>query len=93
MKCLKLFGLTDFEYGVLRETLKVPCGKVSSYGRIAEAIGKPKAARAVGRALNKNPLPGVVPCHRVIRSDGSIGGFFKGVNEKRRLLESEGVVS
>jgi methylated-DNA-[protein]-cysteine S-methyltransferase len=56
---------------------------------VAEKIGNPKAFRAVGQALKKNPLPGIVPCHRVIRSDGKLGGFSKGLKEKERLLKSE----
>jgi methylated-DNA-[protein]-cysteine S-methyltransferase len=74
-------------YGVLR---KVPKGSVTTYKDIGNAL-KSKAYRAVGNAMNKNPYAPKVPCHRVIRSDGFVGQFAKGKNEKIRLLKSEGV--
>ena len=80
---------TDFEKDVYRAVARIPRGEVRSYGWVARAAGKPGAARAVGNALNKNPYPGPIPCHRVIRSDGSIGGYAKGARAKRRLLEAE----
>lgn len=67
----------------------IPCGQTRSYKWVAGKIGNPQAFRAVGQALKKNPLPGIIPCHRVIRSDGKLGGFSKGSKEKKRLLESE----
>lgn len=82
---------SDFErsvLGTLRE--EVPFGEVVPYGELARRIGRPKAARAVGNALGKNPVPIVVPCHRVIRSDGSLGGYTSGLEYKRRLLTIEG---
>ncbi|MCE5195109.1 MAG: methylated-DNA--[protein]-cysteine S-methyltransferase [Nitrospiraceae bacterium] len=80
---------TDFEKQVWNILKKIPYGETRTYKWIAEQIGKPKANRAVGRALGKNPIPIVYPCHRIIESDGSIGGFSSGVDIKRRLLELE----
>ncbi|MDD5427969.1 MAG: MGMT family protein [Candidatus Omnitrophica bacterium] len=88
---LKNKNLSDFEKAVYKALLKIPKGEVRSYKWAACAVGRPKAARAVGNALNKNPYPVVVPCHRVICSDGSIGGFARGLKAKRRLLAKEGV--
>ena len=72
-------------------TAKIPRGRVSTYKDIATALGNPHLARAVGNALNKNRDTEKVPCHRVIKSDGSLGGFNQGLKEKIRLLESEGI--
>lgn len=71
----------------------VPAGKVTTYGLIAKALSEPKASRAVGATLRANPHPIVVPCHRVVMSDGRLGGFggMKGVDRKVALLKSEGV--
>lgn len=85
------FGLTGFEKMVYTAVSKIPAGQVRSYGWVARSIGRPRASRAVGNALNKNPFIGIVPCHRVIMSDGSIGGFAKGVRRKRMLLRREGI--
>jgi len=80
---------TDFEKKVW-ETLKgIPYGETRTYKWLAEKIGKPNAFRAVGNALGKNPIPIIFPCHRVIETDGSIGGYSGGVDIKRRLLEIE----
>lgn len=68
---------------------KIARGETRSYKQIAEAIGKPKAYRAVGNALKKNNNPRAVPCHRVVRSDGRIGGYKRGAKKKRELLEKE----
>lgn len=70
----------------------VPYGEVTSYAGLSAAIGKPKAARAVGNALGANPVPIVVPCHRVLRSGGSLGGYTGGLDIKRRLLALEGML-
>lgn len=86
---IKFLTGTEFERKVWGALMKIPFGETRSYKWIAEKIGKPAAARAVGRALSKNPIPVVVPCHRVIESDGSIGGFSSGVETKRRLLDLE----
>ncbi len=84
---------TNFQQKVWDEINKIPKGHTRSYKQIAIAIGHPKAARAVANACGKNPNPVVTPCHRVIASDGSIGGYTGsgGVNTKRRLLAKEGV--
>ena len=70
---------------------KIPKGKVSTYGEIAKAIKNRDASRAVGNALNKNPFAPIVPCHRVIQSNGSIGGFAFGTNKKIAMLKNEGI--
>jgi O-6-methylguanine DNA methyltransferase len=88
---LKLDGLTPFTIRVLEETARIPWGEVASYGEIADRMGSPRAARAVGQALNRNPIPIVIPCHRVITSDNKIGGFGGNLCMKRRLLKLEGV--
>ena len=84
---------TTFQKKVWDEIDKVPRGKVITYGEIAKNIGKPKAARAVANACGANPNPIVVPCHRVIRSDGELGGYSGsgGVKQKIKLLREEGV--
>ena len=84
-------NLSLFQKSVLRAIVDIPRGEVRSYQWVAARIGKPKAARAVGNALNANPYPIVVPCHRIIKSDGTIGGYASGVCKKRRLLKREGV--
>ena len=88
---LDLSGATQFRQAVWEKTRLIPYGETRSYLWIAEQIGKPEAARAVGQALGKNPLPVIVPCHRVIASDGSLGGFTGGLDMKRRLLALEGI--
>jgi O-6-methylguanine DNA methyltransferase len=82
---------TEFEKTVLATTFMIPEGKVSTYKRISEKIGRPHACRAVGNALHKNPLAPVVPCHRVVRSDGKIAGEKESIEARRRLLEKEGI--
>jgi len=89
---LDLRGSTSFEVAVWRKALEIPRGEVRPYGWIAAEIGRPKAVRAVGTALAHNPVPLVVPCHRVIRSDGTIGQYSMGGPEnKRRILTAEGL--
>ena len=83
--------LTPFEKRVLLATLKIPRGRTRSYAWVAREAASPKAARAAGQALNKNPYAPHVPCHRVISADGSIGGYAGGVVKKRALLREEGV--
>jgi len=80
-----------FQKAVLELVKQIPEGRVSTYGALAEAVGRKKAARAVGRALNRNPEPVKVPCHRVVKSDGSVGGYKHGAAKKEALLKSEGV--
>jgi len=84
-----LDGLSPFIRAVLKITAEIPYGEVRSYRWIAEKLGKPRASRAVGNALARNPIPIIIPCHRVVRSDGAIGGFALGGSWKRRLLELE----
>ncbi len=81
----------DFQRRVLLETMKIPRGSVTSYGILAKAIPAPGAARAVGSALAKNPFPIIIPCHRVVRSDGYVGQFGGGIEAKKTLLRMEGV--
>lgn len=82
---------TNFQKMVWTELKKIPFGETRTYQEIAIAIGKPKAARAVANACGKNPYPIIIPCHRVVRSDGTIGGFTGdgGVEKKRQLLRQE----
>jgi excinuclease ABC subunit C len=89
----KAFGkrMTPFQRRVYKAVSSIPPGEVRSYKWVAKKIGRPGAYRAVGHALNKNPFLGRVPCHRVVKSDGSLGGFSKGKKAKRRLLRAEGV--
>ncbi len=81
---------TDFQKQVWQELLKIPFGETRSYKQIAEAIGNPKAVRAVGMANNKNPLLIVVPCHRVIGANGKLVGYAVGLDKKEYLLRLEG---
>ena len=84
---------TKFQIKVWNYLKKIPKGKVKTYLEVAKAIGKPKAHRAVANAVGKNPFAPKIPCHRVIRSDGGLGGYSGkgGIKQKRRLLELEGV--
>lgn len=82
---------TEFQFAVWRACSRIPKGKVSTYSAIAKAIGNPNAVRAVGNALNKNPYAPRVPCHRVVCSDGCIGGYAKGAKMKIKMLRAEGV--
>ena len=81
---------TEFQQEVWSELKSIPFGELRSYGEIAREIGRPKAVRAVGAANGRNPLPIVVPCHRVIGSDGSLTGFAGGLTMKKQLLTLEG---
>lgn len=80
---------TVFQESVWQELCKIPFGQTASYGEIAKRIGNPKACRAVGLANAKNPLPIIVPCHRVIGKDGSLTGFGGGLEIKKQLLDLE----
>jgi methylated-DNA-[protein]-cysteine S-methyltransferase len=71
--------------------LKIPAGKVSTYGDLAKALGNPLASRQVGKILGRNPNPIKVPCHRVVMSDGKVGGYFYGSDRKKESLEKEGI--
>lgn len=91
LKAVDLSWLTPFQQRVLAKTAEIPRGEVRPYGWIAREIGAPGAVRAVGSALGHNPIPFIIPCHRVVRSDGSLGEYSGGGPEvKRRVLESEG---
>ncbi|UCE92074.1 MAG: MGMT family protein [Methanobacteriota archaeon] len=86
-----LKGWSKFERDVYLATFKIPEGRVSTYSRVARAIGRPKAQRAVANALHKNPLYPIVPCHRVVKSDGGFGGERRAAAARRRHVEREGV--
>ncbi|MDA8755609.1 MGMT family protein [Candidatus Pseudothioglobus singularis] len=83
--------MTPFQSECYKALEKVPPGKVISYSGLAEMIGRPKAHRAVGSAMNKNPFAPKVPCHRVVKSNGEIGGFADDINVKIKRLHKEGV--
>lgn len=88
---LDLRGATPFQQRVWSATRQIPWGQTRSYWWVAVRAGDPRAVRAVGQAMGANPLPLVVPCHRVVRESGALGGYGGGVDLKRRLLEIEGV--
>ena len=83
--------LTPFQKKVYKAVSLIPSGEVRTYRWVARKIGKPKASRAVGQALTRNQRTITIPCHRVIMSDGSIGGYSKGIRMKKRLLKKEGI--
>jgi methylated-DNA-[protein]-cysteine S-methyltransferase len=87
-----LDALPSFQQLVLAELQLVPYGVTATYGGLAERIGRPRAARAVGGALNKNPVPIVVPCHRIVGASGSLVGYAGGLERKEKLLALEGAV-
>lgn len=84
-----LAGLTAFERDVLSVTGTIPCGETRTYSWVAAAVGRPQAVRAVGNALARNPVPVLIPCHRVTRSDGTLGNYAFGPEAKRALLDAE----
>jgi methylated-DNA-[protein]-cysteine S-methyltransferase len=81
-----------FGRAVLEELARVPYGELTSYGTLASRAGSPRAARAVGTVMNRNPVPIVLPCHRVVGSTGSLVGYAGGLDRKRTLLELEGAL-
>lgn len=83
------FNGTDFQNAVWQKLLEIPYGRVMSYSNLAKAIGKPKAARAIGNACNKNPIAVIIPCHRVVGKNGSLTGYAGGIGIKEKLLEIE----
>ena len=87
-----LAALPSFQQLVLAELQLVPYGATATYGGLAERIGRPRAARAVGGALNKNPVPIVVPCHRIVGASGGLVGYAGGLERKQKLLALEGAV-
>jgi len=88
-----LSHVTPFQRRVLMAAAGVPAGKVVSYGEIARRIGQPRGSRAVGQALGSNPIPIVIPCHRIIAAGGKIGGYGGGLARKRKLLRLEGAMA
>lgn len=88
---LDLSSGTPFQISVWRGLLKVPYGTVTTYGEVAKRVGNPHAARAVGNAVGANPLPIIVPCHRVVATNG-LGGYSGGMEIKKSLLRTEGIL-
>ncbi|MBF0478335.1 MAG: MGMT family protein [Candidatus Omnitrophica bacterium] len=87
---MKKHKLTKFQWRVLEAALTIPLGETRTYQWVADQLGKPKAVRAVGQALRRNPYPLIIPCHRVIKSDGQLGGYEGGpCDRKAELLEIE----
>jgi methylated-DNA-[protein]-cysteine S-methyltransferase len=82
--------VAPFHADVLRELALVPYGRTETYGALAARVGRPRAARAVGAVMNRNPIPIVLPCHRIVGANGSLTGYAGGLDVKRRLLELEG---
>ena len=85
-------GTTEFQQSVWGVMLAIPTGKTKSYGEVAKAIGHPKAVRAVGSACGANPIPVLVPCHRILAANNKIGGFGSGLERKYDLLKREGIL-
>jgi methylated-DNA-[protein]-cysteine S-methyltransferase len=90
---VRMVGGSEFELAVWDEIARIPYGEMNTYGAIATALGDPTLARAVGTACNHNPVPVIVPCHRVVGAGGKMVGFGGGIDRKRRLLELEARVA
>ncbi len=90
---IDLSGKSNFSRAILLACRRIPYGEIRSYGWLARVVGRPKAARPVGNVLARNPLPLVIPCHRVVKADGTLGGFSArgGLSLKARLLQLEGI--
>ena len=84
--------VAPFHEAVLHELARVPYGRTETYGALAAKVGRPKAARAVGTVMNRNPIPIILPCHRVVGANGSLTGYAGGLHVKRALLELEGAM-
>jgi methylated-DNA-[protein]-cysteine S-methyltransferase len=84
--------VAPFHAAVLRELARVPYGRTETYGALAAKAGRPRAARAVGTVMNRNPIPIVLPCHRIVGANGSLTGYAGGLDVKRHLLQLEGVM-
>jgi methylated-DNA-[protein]-cysteine S-methyltransferase len=84
--------VAPFHEAVLHELARVPYGRTETYGALAAKVGRPKAARAVGTVMNRNPIPIVLPCHRIVGANGSLTGYAGGLDVKRALLELEGAM-
>jgi methylated-DNA-[protein]-cysteine S-methyltransferase len=76
---------------IYKKLLEVPKGKITTYGELAKAIGFTNGQRAVGKIMNKNPYPVIIPCHRVVKSDGKVGGYAYGEQIKKNMLQKEGI--
>lgn len=76
---------------VYKKLLQVPKGKVTTYGELAKAVGLENGQRVIGQIMNRNPFPVVIPCHRVVKSDGKVGGYFYGEQVKSKMLSDEGI--
>ena len=81
----------NLEQRVYKKLLEVPKGKITTYGDLAKAVGLKNGQRAIGKIMNKNPYPGIIPCHRVVKSDRSVGGFAYGTKVKTNMLTEEGI--
>lgn len=81
----------NLEERIYKKLLEVPKGKITTYGELAKAVGMKNGQRAVGRIMNKNPYPVIIPCHRVVKSDGKVGGYAYGEDIKSNMLSKEGV--
>jgi len=90
---LDMSGATDFQRRVWEATRRIPRGQTLTYGQVARQVGSPRAARAVGQAMARNPWPVIVPCHRVVGHDGRLTGFGGGLDMKRRMLDMEGTIT
>ncbi|HXG14557.1 MAG TPA: MGMT family protein [Candidatus Nitrosotenuis sp.] len=84
--------MNELERQVYKTLLKVPKGKVTTYSELAKAVGLKNGQRVIGRIMNRNPFPVIIPCHRVVKSDGKIGGYFYGQEVKTKMLSDEGLV-
>ena len=84
---------TEFQLSVWKELLNIPLGGITSYGKIAQKLQKPNACRAVGSAVGDNPVSVLIPCHRVLRTDGGLGGYHWGLERKVKLLEWEKILN
>ncbi len=84
--------VAPFHESVIRELARVPYGSTDTYGALAARVGRPRAARAVGTVMNRNPIPIVLPCHRIVGANGSLTGYAGGLEVKRRLLQLEGAM-
>ena len=89
---LDMRGLPEFTLRVLSELAKVPYGQTATYGELAERVGNPRASRAVGTVMNRNRIPIVLPCHRIVGSSGDLVGYGGGLERKERLLRLEGAM-
>ena len=83
--------MNDLDRRVYKKLLKVPRGKITTYGELAKAVGLQNGQRAIGKIMNRNPYPVIIPCHRVVKSDGKIGGYFYGGKVKTKMLSDEGI--